>query len=188
MKLYTLKCPECGASVGIEEGQRSCRCPYCQCKLFFDDGKQKMTLDQKVYIHKDIIRTKRYVNDAEVIREMEKARENRRGWIANVLLFIILFGVCVLSISSYESKQKANRDAGKIHAGYYKDLIGEDYQTVEAHFRAAGFSNIELIDLNDSGILFWTDEKVKTISVGGDTDFDSGDWFEPTTKVVISYH
>ena len=32
------------------------------------------------------------------------------------------------------------------------------------------------------------DGKVKNISVGGDTSFDSGDWFDPNTTVVISYH
>jgi hypothetical protein len=81
-----------------------------------------------------------------------------------------------------------NENSGNISAGYYRDLVGEDYKTVEAHFRAAGFTNIELIDLNDSGIAFWNEGKVETISVGGDTSFDSLDFFDPNTKVVISYH
>ena len=67
-------------------------------------------------------------------------------------------------------------------------MVGEDYKTVEAHFRAAGFTNIELIDLDDAGIAFWNEGKVETISVGGDTSFDSLDFFDPNTKVVISYH
>ena len=71
---------------------------------------------------------------------------------------------------------------GKINAGYYKDLIGKDYETVEAHFEAAGFTNIELIDLDDSGLAFWNEGKVDTISVGGDTDFESSDWFFQTQK------
>ena len=75
-----------------------------------------------------------------------------------------------------------------LKVGYYKDLVGEDYKTVEAHFKAAGFTNIELIDLNDAGIAFWNEGKVETISVGGDTSFDSYDYFDPNTKVVISYH
>ena len=54
--------------------------------------------------------------------------------------------------------------------------------------QAAGFTNIELIDLDDSGLAFWTEDKVDTISVGGDTSFESTDWFDPDTKVVISYH
>ena len=44
------------------------------------------------------------------------------------------------------------------------------------------------IDLNDSGIAFWTDGEVVTISVGRDTDFESVDWFAPDTKVIISHH
>ena len=77
---------------------------------------------------------------------------------------------------------------GKINAGYYKDLVGEKYETVEAHFEAAGFTNIELIDLDDAGISFWKNGEVEIISVGGNTSFDSADWFEPDTRVVISYH
>lgn len=67
-------------------------------------------------------------------------------------------------------------------------MIGEDYKVVVAHFEAAGFTNIELIDLDDSGIAFWKSEKVEMISIGGNTDFETTDWFSPDTKVVISYH
>ena len=67
-------------------------------------------------------------------------------------------------------------------------MIGQSYETVVAHFEAAGFTDIELIDLNDSGIAFWNNGKVEMISVGGDTDFETIDWFSPDTKVVISYH
>ena len=67
-------------------------------------------------------------------------------------------------------------------------MVGEDYKTVEAHFESAGFTNIELIDLNDSGVTFWNNEKVESISVGGNTRFNSSDYFQPDTKVVISYH
>ena len=94
-----------------------------------------------------------------------------------------LWVVLYFSISKGVAKSQ-----GKIQAGYYKDLIGQDNKTVIAHFEAAGFENIEVIDLNDSGIAFWTDGEVVTISVGGDTNFDTFDWFEPDTKVIISHH
>ena len=67
-------------------------------------------------------------------------------------------------------------------------MIGEDYKVVVAHFEAAGFTNIELIDLDVSGTAFWKSEKVEMISIGGNTDFETTDWFSPDTKVVISYH
>jgi hypothetical protein len=42
--------------------------------------------------------------------------------------------------------------------------------------------------LNDAGLLVWNNEKVKTISVGGDTDFETHNYFDPDTKVIISHH
>ena len=61
-------------------------------------------------------------------------------------------------------------------------------QEIETLLTNAGFTNIELIDLEDAGIAFWLDGKVKTISVGSNTAFGSDDWFTPDTKVIISYH
>lgn len=112
---------------------------------------------------------------------------------------MVIFGVLiamsgVLGIGSYIEEKKTEKDAqiamaeGRIQAGYCSDLIGKDYKTVEAHFKAAGFTNIELIDLKDSGLAVWDNEKVESISIGGNSDFDETDWFEPDTKVVISYH
>ena len=57
-----------------------------------------------------------------------------------------------------------------------------------AKLDAAGFTNVELIDLDESGRLFRNAGKIETISVGSDTLFESTDWFNPDTKAVISYH
>ena len=103
-----------------------------------------------------------------------------------LLLIVALIPACIL-FGMHLHKENAKAQ-GKVSAGYYRDLIGKDYEAVEAHFRAAGFTDIELIDLDDSGLLFWRDGKVEMIFIGGDTDFESTDYFDPTTKVVISYH
>lgn len=57
-----------------------------------------------------------------------------------------------------------------------------------AHFKSAGFENIEVIDLKDAGIVFWKNDKVEQISVDGNTSFDSTDYFSKDSKVVISHH
>lgn len=56
---------------------------------------------------------------------------------------------------------------------------------MKAHLEAAGFTNIQLIDLDDVGPAMWKNEKVENISVGGKTSFDSEDYFDSNTKVVI---
>lgn len=186
MKLKVLKCPECRANLEIEEGHTSCFCQYCGCKIVLDDEKQEYTINKNINVNKTI--HNRYTDDADVIRAKNEASKDSRDFKQVLVIMGILFLIPALIFGGLFLNKTINQGQGKISAGYYKDLVGEDYKTVEAHFKAAGFTNIELIDLNDSGIAFWNDGKVATISVGGDTDFESTDWFAPDTKVIISYH
>ena len=72
-------------------------------------------------------------------------------------------------------------------AGSYQDYIEKDYKGVVALFEAAGFTNIQAIDLHDAGIRFWDNGEVVSVSIGGDTYFERSDYFSPDVKVVISY-
>lgn len=188
MKLKVLKCPECRANIEIEDGRDSCFCTYCGCKIILDDEKRETTINKNINITKNINKTNRYIDDAEVERvKTEDKKDKRSYWF--IALWWGALALIILGINLYfVLAPKVAESQGKISAGYYKDLIGDDYKAVEAHFEAAGFTNIELIDLNDSGIAFWNEGKVKSISVGGDTDFESHNYFDPDTKVVISYH
>ena len=188
MKVRKLNCPNCNGSLNMDiaKGTTSVFCSYCGQKVFLDDGKKEYTINKNININETV--HKRYTNDAEVIKATNAEKENKRSWIAAIV--IIALGICMMvapAIVMGLNKSIAVND-GKISAGWYKDLLGQDYKTVEAHFEAAGFTNIQLIDLNDAGIAFWNDGKVEAISVGGDTTFDSTDFFDPDTKVVISYH
>ncbi len=186
MKVKSLKCPECGANLEIEEGRSFWFCQYCGRKIMPDDEKQEYTYNENV--NKTINIHKRYTDDADIIRAKSEASKDSRDFKQLLILFGLLFLIPISIFLGLHINEIVAKNEGKISAGYYRDLIGEDYQTVEAHFEAAGFTNIELIDLNDSGIAFWNEGKVKTISVGGDTAFEGTDWFAPETKVVISYH
>lgn len=189
MKLRVLKCPECRANLEIEEGRTSCYCQYCGCKIILDDEKQEVTINKNINITKNITHTNRRIDEAKILQEEYEEKKDKRDTAVGLIcglgipLAIVLAIVLYFSISGGIAKHQ-----GKIQAGSYKDLVGQDYETVVAHFEAAGFENIEAIDLNDSGIAFWTDGEVAAISVGGNTDFESIDWFAPDTKVVISYH
>lgn len=187
MNMKTLKCPSCGASIDVDiQGRDSVFCSYCGQQIQLDDGKREFTYNKNVNVTKTV--HKRYTDDAEVIRETSKDKENKRTWIALIVCFAILISIAVIPSLVMNINESVSRNEGKISAGFYRDLLGKDYKTVEAHFKAAGFTNIELIDLNDSGIAFWNEGKVEIISVGGDTSFDSTDFYDPDTKVVISYH
>ena len=187
MKTKTLKCPSCGASIDVDiQGRVSVFCSYCGQQIQLDDEKREFTYNKNVNITKTI--HKRYTDDADVIRAQTEAKKDKNDMItfAAIMGAFALMAALFLIVPALIKTE--NENSGNISAGYYQDLIGKDYRTVEAHFKAAGFTNIELIDLNDSGIAFWDEGKVETISVGGDTSFDSLDFFAPDTKVVISYH
>lgn len=188
MKLYKLTCPNCNGTLDMEvgEGTTSVFCPYCGQRFFLDDEKKEYTINKNINVNKYI--HKRYTDDADVIRAINEANKDSRDFKELLIIMGILFLIPVLIFCSMVLNKVINQSQGNISAGYYRDLVGEDYKTVEAHFEAAGFTNIELIDLDDAGIRVWNEGKVATISVGGDTDFESTDWFAPNTKVVISYH
>ena len=186
MKLYKLTCPNCNGTLDIKvaEDTSFIFCPYCGQKFLLDDEKKEHTINKNINktVHKI------YTDDAEIIKAKLKDKEDKRSWIAILICGIIAICIPFGMLAKFEIDEKIAQKEGKINAGYYRDLIGQDYKTVEAHFKAAGFTNIVLIDLDNSGISFWKSGKVVTISVGGDTDFESINWFDPDTKVVISYH
>lgn len=188
MKLRVLKCPECRGDLEIEEGRSFCYCQYCGCKITLEDEEQKVAINKHINVTKNITHTNRRFDDAEMLRETNKEKEDKRSWIALLVLLIVALGLMLGPMLKIEIDNRIAQDSGKIHAGNCDDLVGEDYNVVRAHFETAGFTDIELIDLDDSGIAFWTDGKVEMISLGGDASFQSTDWFEPNTKVVISYH
>lgn len=121
-------------------------------------------------------------------KSSKTSKQKDRSWVGILILFAVIIGFCFGVVLYYEIREKNAIRDGKINAGYYKDFVDEDYKTVEAHFRAAGFTNIELIDLNDAGIMFWKNEDVEFVSIAGNSTFNSDDWFYPDAKVVISYH
>ena len=188
MNLHVLKCPECNSNLEIEEGCTSCYCRFCGCKIILSDDTKGATFNKSIHIIKDISYTTRHIDEANVIRAKSEASKDSRDFKQLIILLGIMLLIPVAMLLGLTLNKFIADSEGKINAGYYRDLIGEDYESVAAHFEAAGFTNIELIDLEDSGIAFWTNGKVEMISIGGNTDFETTDWFSPDTKVVISYH
>ena len=186
-------CPCCGARIEADmNGRDSVFCTYCGCQISLYDNRSEYTINKNINVNKGIRVDKaiqhRYTDDAKILKERNRAREERTTWIILAVMMAVLigFGAIMASIERIE-EHKAQKE-GKISAGSSSSLIEQDYRTVVANLEAAGFTNIEVIDLNDSGLAFWNDGKVETISIGGNTSFGSSDYFYPDTKVVITHH
>lgn len=133
-------------------------------------------------------------------RRQEQIKEDKRNAKIGIVSIIIIFFIAiiinsVLGISSCVKKQEKQKHIkesiaqGKIAVqSSDDDLKGENYQTVKLQLESAGFTNIELIDLNDGGFLGLDEEKVKLVSIAGDSDFEKDDYFFPNDKIIITYY
>lgn len=68
-------------------------------------------------------------------------------------------------------------------------LDDANYQDVVAQFQEAGFTNVTTEPIPDL-IIGWltADGEVEEISIAGDTEFESGEHFDPAVAVIVRYH
>jgi hypothetical protein len=189
MKLQELRCPNCNGNINISLDKRdTIYCPYCGQQFLLDDGNRETTTTANINKNININKTKRTVNDADIIR----AKSDSHILPYSILLMVILLLFMFVPIYVSEQKDKAEEQQaladGKIHAGSYSDYDGQKYNAVVAQLTALGFENIELIDLDDAGLLKNKADTVESVSIGGITNFVNSTYFYPTDKVIISYH
>lgn len=104
MKIISLKCPECGADIDIEEGHRQCFCKYCGTKILIDDGNSTYT-----YRKVDEARIKEAeVEKAIRLKELElelydkKSKEDKkrtgRKRMNSITLIVVIIALALLLI------------------------------------------------------------------------------------------
>ena len=123
------------------------------------------------------------------LQELEyKERKDKRD------IMIGLIGVCVpllivlAIIIGFGVNKGVSQMQGKISAGHHEDYVGEKYEAVVKQFEEMGFTNITTVDLKDSGLAFWNNGKVKSVSINGNDSFEDFNYFYPDAKVIIKYH
>ena len=190
MKITKIECQSCGANIRLDDDFKNVFfCPYCGSKYHYDDGtiRFEITENKNIRIHK------RIQNDAEILKQKNKSKEweykeLRIGLTVIGILVGLLVIMALVSVISGNIKESKEKMAGNISAGSSSNLVGKDYETVIAQLKAAGFNNIEEIDLEDYGIFVWNNGKVAEVSIGGKTSFGNSDYFSPDSVVVVSYH
>ena len=74
IKTVSLKCPECGANLEIDDGRKQCFCQYCRNKIIIDDGSRTYT-----HIYVDKTREKELeLEEKKLAIEEEKEKENTK--------------------------------------------------------------------------------------------------------------
>ena len=65
--------------------------------------------------------------------------------------------------------------------------VGKNYETVIKKFEDKGFTNIRTETISDL-IVKKNDGSVESVTVGGSSDYEKGQWVPNDTEVVITYH
>lgn len=80
-KIISLKCPECDATLDVEEGKKFYFCNYCGSKILIDDGNTNNT---------NRIVDEARIREAEIERELrlkEMELDNKKEEIQSLLLY-----------------------------------------------------------------------------------------------------
>ena len=188
MSYYVLKCPSCGAQL-TSENYKTGRvvCDYCGAEIREQDDNH-FGADIKYTYHKvDDAESDKAKADRDIkIKEMEfRDKADKRGYFFLIIPFVVmLLPLAIMNLPDFLESQKAKMD-GKIIVGTAEeDFEKENYKVVESTLKAAGFTNFEFIDLGD----FFFKDKVKSVSIKGNSDFSADDYFYSDDKVVITYH
>ena len=94
-KIFSIKCPECGAPIEIDNKRPIKFCPYCGSSVVFDDGSETVNVNYNYNIHNET-----YIHDTARIKEVElkgnkqkeraALRKNRQGIIAKAFVSCVL--------------------------------------------------------------------------------------------------
>lgn len=196
MKMVGGKCDRCGGALRINNNMAICS--ECGAEYIFDDeavktehtyrkiDEARIRETELKYRQKEI-EANVYLEELAYKKEFEKQEKKKSimGVILGLGIPIILIISIVLGVAIHKGVSNAQ---GKISAGYYADYIDEDYKAVKKQLKELGFTNIVTIDLDDSGLAFWNNGKVKSVSINGKDDFEDINYFYPDDKVIIKYH
>ncbi len=150
------------------------------------------------FSYKETYNTYHEIKEADIVKEVEETKRKKIDSVPEIIAMLIVLMVIVnFCLNHYDFKKNeserekraaVSKEQGMINAGKDEDYIGEDYKAVVSELKAIGFENITTIDSKDSGVKFWTNKEVKSISIDGMSDFDELDYFEKDVKVIITYH
>ena len=103
MRVCRMDCPYCGANIEADvENRKIVYCTYCGKQIRIENDLSNITINQNININQNV--NQRVTNDAEILKEQNRHRENR--WvliIASVLLLIFVGGVSILLLRKNSS-------------------------------------------------------------------------------------
>ena len=212
--INSVKCPECGASLPLEEGRTQVFCSYCGMKVLVTNE------NEYIYRHIDEAGIKQAETDRivelkrlEMTEKKRAAKEKTTKLKIIISLALVAIGILLMVIgengdsmlsligffpligAAYVWMFRQKEDDDDDYDGKVKVPSGiseydkKSYIAIEAMFKGAGFTNIQCIPLNDLTFgLIKKPNMVESITISGNEISSGGKKFAPDATVVISYH
>lgn len=210
IKLNSLKCPECAATISVEEGRTQCFCSYCGAKIAITNE------NEFVYRNVDEADVKRAETDRTIKLHKMKFHEKMTktklvigiiSGILGILFFILGFisdesdsdlsftiiGMFLLfaSLTSFIGSKDENDDIEggiKIPSSVF-NYEKKNFAAVQAILLSAGFKNVQCIPLNDLTMgLLKRPGSIESITINGKENYSTSKKFSPDASIIISYH
>ena len=151
MKLCALKCPNCGASIEIEDEIDAFYCKYCGYKIVVNDLSDA-EINAKVKIksmkHHEKMQEKKYANDKEKWALKERSASNSAKRVFIIVMLSVLSGIIVFGGLIVIPKNASNRQEKELNAivdEVLQDIENEDYDVArvkaEKIYYTAGWSS-----------------------------------------------
>ena len=214
IQFVSVKCPECGADLSIEEGREFAFCSYCGTKVLMSNE------NEHIYRNIDEARireaeTERMIRMRELeLEEKENARGRKSLMIAyGIALAFVLIGalICIAEplagmwgiiigayiamftfVKSDDKKKKQRRYVGANDVAITEamtDCSDKNYHSAELLFKGAGFANVTAVPLGDLNVFnMKKNGQVEMVTINGNEDFEEGDVFPKASNVLITYH
>lgn len=91
MKVCRMDCPYCGANIEADvENRKIVYCTYCGKQIRIENDSNNITINQNININQNV--NQRVTNDAEILKEQNRHRENWWKLIITCALLLILVG------------------------------------------------------------------------------------------------
>jgi len=212
IQFVSVKCPECGADLSVEDERNQIFCSYCGAKVIITNDNEHIyrTIDEAGIKQAE---TERMIRLRELeLEEREISRDRRSMLIAyGIALAFVLIGalICIaepvggmwgIIIGAYialftyvkNDKKKKKRFVSSTEACVTDSMLDyedKNYNSMVMLFKGAGFTNVTPVPLNDLNMFSARKNgRVEMITINGDDDFEDGDVYPRNAHVVITYH
>ena len=88
VKMVSLKCPECDATLSIAEGRKQCFCEFCGAKIIIDDGSTTNVYRDEARIKEAEVREQIRLKELEL--EVDERKQKRKILKIKIIISIIL--------------------------------------------------------------------------------------------------